>query len=94
LLLCDLIFSFNTAYYEYGSIVKERSKIAVHLLSKFGGVEVFSVLYLLFLLTFDDQGLGSHTIAVKIGLFTFFVQVGNITRLIRHVEEVLNLSKP
>ena len=89
-----MILSFNTAYYEYGSIVKERMKIATHVLGKFWGIEVLSVIYLLFLLFIDTEGLGSKNVGFKIGLFTFFVQVGNIARLIRHVEEVLNLSKP
>ncbi len=50
LLFIDLLLSFNTAYYEYGSIVKERGKIFLYRIGKSWGFEVFSVLFLLILL--------------------------------------------
>jgi hypothetical protein len=47
LMLIDLLISFNTAYYESGSIVTDRYRIAVYNVSKSFGTELMSVLLLL-----------------------------------------------
>ena len=47
MLVLDLALSFNTAYYKFGSIVKERKCIAYNTLMKSFGLEIFSIMILM-----------------------------------------------
>ncbi len=71
-LFLDILISFNTAYYEYGSIVKERGKIFIYRVSKCWGLEMFSVLYLIIIIFLDAQTLAFNSSVIKVGFLTFF----------------------
>jgi hypothetical protein len=47
LLVVHVFVSFNTAFYEKGSIVSNRGDIIFHVMSKFAGLEIFTILSLL-----------------------------------------------
>lgn len=43
LLIIDFVLSFNNAYYEFGSIVTDRRKIAQYVFTKTYGLDILSV---------------------------------------------------
>ncbi|CAD8058871.1 unnamed protein product [Paramecium sonneborni] len=93
LLIVDMFINLNTAYYQFGQIVSERSKIIQHNFSKGYGLDAFSVIFLICLLFVNWDSIGDYEPFVFIGLLSFTVQYQNITKLIRIFEEVLNLNK-
>ncbi|CAD8052125.1 unnamed protein product [Paramecium primaurelia] len=93
LLIFDMFINFNTAYYQFGQIVSERSKIIHHNFSKGYGLDAFSVIFLICLLFVNWDSIGDYEPFVFIGLLSFTVQYQNITKLTRIFEEVLNLNK-
>ncbi|CAD8048639.1 unnamed protein product [Paramecium primaurelia] len=93
LLIFDMFINFNTAYYQFGQIVSERSKIIQHNFSKGYGLDAFSVIFLICLLFVNWDQIGEYEPFVFIGLLSFTVQYQNITKLTRIFEEVLNLNK-
>ncbi|CAD8140691.1 unnamed protein product [Paramecium octaurelia] len=93
LLILDMFINLNTAYYQFGQIVSERSRIIKHNFSKGYGLDAFSIIFLICLLFIDWDYIGDYEPFVFIGLLSFTVQYQNITKLIRIFEEVLNLNK-
>ncbi|CAD8149984.1 unnamed protein product [Paramecium pentaurelia] len=93
LLMLDILLNFNTAYYQFGLIVNERSKIFNHVISKAYGCDAISVIYLFVLMFLNWDDYREEKQYILIGLLTFVGQYQNITKLIRLSEEVLNLTK-
>lgn len=44
MLIADFLLSLNTAYYRFGTIVKDRIKIAAHTISKNGTLDFISLI--------------------------------------------------
>ncbi|CAK66646.1 unnamed protein product (macronuclear) [Paramecium tetraurelia] len=93
LLMLDILLNLNTAYYQFGLIVNERSKIFNHVISKAYGCDAISVIYLFVLMFLDWDEYRNEKQYILVGLLTFVGQYQNITKLIRLSEEVLNLTK-
>ncbi|CAD8057941.1 unnamed protein product [Paramecium sonneborni] len=93
LLMIDILLNLNTAYYQFGLIVNERSKIFNHVISKAYGCDAISVIYLFILMFLDWDDYHEEKQYILVGLLTFVGQYQNITKLIRLSEEVLNLTK-
>ncbi|CAD8055062.1 unnamed protein product [Paramecium sonneborni] len=93
LLMMDILLNLNTAYYQFGLIVNERSKIFNHVISKAYGCDAISVIYLFILMFLNWDEYYEQKQYILVGLLTFIGQYQNITKLIRLSEEVLNLTK-
>ncbi|CAD8192068.1 unnamed protein product [Paramecium octaurelia] len=96
LLIIDFILSFNNAYYEFGSIVTDRKKIAQYVLTKSYGLDILSVLILITFLIISvvqSQYVRITENWYHLLLLLFLIQYKNISKLSEQVEEALNLSK-
>ncbi|KAM3138474.1 hypothetical protein pb186bvf_009388 [Paramecium bursaria] len=92
-LIIDQILSLNTAYYQYGQIVTQRTKIFEHVLFKSYGLDSLSIIYLTVLLGINLDPTNDTTSYLLVGLLPFFLQYQHIMKLMRQMEEVLNLNK-
>ena len=48
-LIFHVLISFNTAFYEKGTVVANRAQMAWHVMGKCGGLEIFGILNLFLL---------------------------------------------
>ena len=68
-----MLINLNTAYYEFGQIVSERSKIIRHNFSKGYGLDAFSIIYLIALLFVNWDYVGESEAYLFIGLLSFII---------------------